>query len=721
MKLNKIKLITLISIIFAGILLSTTVSPYDWLMWRNDSGNAGESIEEIILPLTLAWHSNAPSVEENGVVVSNGIAYMQTYDGYLYAFNVSTGLVVSGFPVTIGSSYGTPAVDSVSGHIYALTGNNNLYAINFNGSIAWTVSIGSVGGNYFKGPIIENDFIYFKAGGNVYKYNSTGDLQWSTATIGYQTQPSLMGDYVYVNTESGQIRKYNKNTGSEITTGGFPISTGSSYAGITTIKDKIFHKSDVLYVYNANDGSLIWSQPCGGSTMYKSPAVSNGVVYIYGWDSKVYAFNENTGATITGFPSVALNPDGVSGRNYGSPTIAGDKVFIGAGTTQIMKILGAAESSNPGEVIDEYYTYSEDTQGFDLCSPVISDGVVFVMLDGGGLYAFFDSETQWEGGGITINNGDECTENQEVTLTMDPGENTEVSEMRISENPLFTGIEWESYMETKQFMLSAGYGTKTVYVQFKDSQGQLSNVFNDQIDYLEYCGDNTAPVANDDYYSTDENTVLNVNAASGVLDNDTDADTDPLTAILVGDVSHGSLTLNSDGSFVYTPDVDFYGTDSFTYKANDGEADSNTATVTIQIKQEAISEVIFEIMPRPFNRKSKGVLPAAILGSSEINVSRINPETLKITRMGQTYYSPIRWSYEDIGSPTNDDECECKNHNETLDGYIDMTLKFERQEIKTLLSDDDVGTTVTLMISGNFKEEFGGNEFEAYDCIDVLK
>jgi VCBS repeat-containing protein len=93
---------------------------------------------------------------------------------------------------------------------------------------------------------------------------------------------------------------------------------------------------------------------------------------------------------------------------------------------------------------------------------------------------------------------------------------------------------------------------------------------------------NDPPVAVDDAYSTDEDTTLTV-AASGVLGNDTDAENDSLTAVKVGDPSHGTLTLNSDGSFTYTPDDDYNRTDSFTYKANDGAADSNTATVIITI------------------------------------------------------------------------------------------------------------------------------------------
>lgn len=67
----------------------------------------------------------------------------------------------------------------------------------------------------------------------------------------------------------------------------------------------------------------------------------------------------------------------------------------------------------------------------------------------------------------------------------------------------------------------------------------------------------------------------------GVLQNDSDADKDPLTAILVSPPSHGSVELNPDGTFTYLIGDDFSGSDHFTYKANDGMADSNVATVSI--------------------------------------------------------------------------------------------------------------------------------------------
>ena len=95
---------------------------------------------------------------------------------------------------------------------------------------------------------------------------------------------------------------------------------------------------------------------------------------------------------------------------------------------------------------------------------------------------------------------------------------------------------------------------------------------------------NTPPVVNDDSCIIGEDGILNVTSL-GILANDFDYDPGTtLTAILVTSPSHGILSLNADGSFNYTPFSNWNGTDLFTYKANDGEADSEmSATVTIVV------------------------------------------------------------------------------------------------------------------------------------------
>ena len=101
--------------------------------------------------------------------------------------------------------------------------------------------------------------------------------------------------------------------------------------------------------------------------------------------------------------------------------------------------------------------------------------------------------------------------------------------------------------------------------------GSLSNL---KINY------NTIPQAVNGAYSVDEDLTL-----TGHLPNATDADGDQLTYQL-GNVSpsHGVLQISSDGSFSYTPDDDYFGYDSFTYEVNDGKANSNIATITIDVR-----------------------------------------------------------------------------------------------------------------------------------------
>jgi VCBS repeat-containing protein len=72
-------------------------------------------------------------------------------------------------------------------------------------------------------------------------------------------------------------------------------------------------------------------------------------------------------------------------------------------------------------------------------------------------------------------------------------------------------------------------------------------------------------------------------SAPGVLGNDSDPDDNTLSAVLASGPSHGTLTLNADGSFTYTPTTDYDGTDSFKYRATDGSLTSDSAEVTLTV------------------------------------------------------------------------------------------------------------------------------------------
>ena len=80
---------------------------------------------------------------------------------------------------------------------------------------------------------------------------------------------------------------------------------------------------------------------------------------------------------------------------------------------------------------------------------------------------------------------------------------------------------------------------------------------------------NDAPMAVGDSYTTAEDTPLT--PVTRVLANDSDADQDHLTAVLVEGPSRGTLTLNADGSFTYTPNANVSGVDTFRYRRTTGQ------------------------------------------------------------------------------------------------------------------------------------------------------
>jgi len=104
---------------------------------------------------------------------------------------------------------------------------------------------------------------------------------------------------------------------------------------------------------------------------------------------------------------------------------------------------------------------------------------------------------------------------------------------------------------------------------------------------------NDAPVAVADSYSTDEDVPLSFD----VRQNDTDADGDALTVSIIGGPANGSLVQNGNGSLTYTPQANYVGTDSFTYRVNDGALDSNEARVSIEVRPNANQAPVFVSAP----------------------------------------------------------------------------------------------------------------------------
>ena len=114
--------------------------------------------------------------------------------------------------------------------------------------------------------------------------------------------------------------------------------------------------------------------------------------------------------------------------------------------------------------------------------------------------------------------------------------------------------------------------------------------------------------------------------------------------------------------------------------------------------------------PNPLNVKSFGVLPVAILGTEDFDVSLIDPASIQLNGVGA-----IRSSLEDVATPMlGVSDCDCIE--EGPDGFIDLTLKFKTQEIVEALGEVEHGDVITLKLTG---VGFGEIPIEGADCIII--
>ncbi|MDP8220057.1 MAG: Ig-like domain-containing protein [Candidatus Stygibacter frigidus] len=144
-------------------------------------------------------------------------------------------------------------------------------------------------------------------------------------------------------------------------------------------------------------------------------------------------------------------------------------------------------------------------------------------------------------------------------------------------------------------------GTTEVTLTVTDNEGEWAedNTFVIVTEYV-----NLQPVAVDDEYVINEDDLLNDNVF--INDYDPDEYPQPITAELVSDVTDGVLNLAIDGSFTYQPAADWYGSDSFIYRAYDGIYYSNWAYVTITVIP--INDPPVINLPESFTFAEDGVL-----------------------------------------------------------------------------------------------------------------
>jgi hypothetical protein len=128
--------------------------------------------------------------------------------------------------------------------------------------------------------------------------------------------------------------------------------------------------------------------------------------------------------------------------------------------------------------------------------------------------------------------------------------------------------------------------------------------------------------------------------------------------------------------------------------------------------------------PNPLNTKSQGVLPVAILGTEEFDVTQINPATVRIILIpGGEKAVPLRWAMEDVATPYEPflGKEGCMECNELgRDGFMDLTVKFRTQEVVALLGEIADGDCVVLKVTALLKKGFGGTLCMGEDVVRII-
>jgi outer membrane protein assembly factor BamB len=351
--------------------------------------------ENVLSPHTvgsidLVWNYRTDNLACGSPAVVNGIVYVGSWDGNMYALNAGTGAKVWSYP-TGSLVCSAPAV--INGVVYFGDYSANLYALNAStGAKIWSYPTNSCG--IFAGPIVVSGVLYQNTGcsGNFYAFDAaTGAVKWEVNLDGADTgwTPAVWNGAVYVGNVSGNFYALDQNTGSTKWKHNYG---GSLYLGASTVANGAVYfgtSSKTFFAVNATTGTTLWIYRAGGDLSNSAPAVVNGTVY-FGTSDGVYALAGTTGQlkwkymTTGGFPVTSV----ANGVVYsGSSPSTGINNFF-------------ALDANTGANLWNYASSGVTPVG----SATIANGMVFATSDDGiglpgHIYAFgpsYGTRAKWQ-------------------------------------------------------------------------------------------------------------------------------------------------------------------------------------------------------------------------------------------------------------------------------------------------------------------------------------
>jgi hypothetical protein len=376
-------------------------------------------------------------------------------------------------------------------------------------------------------------------------------------------------------------------SGNTALVGSLPATTGNGAAYVFVQNGGIWIQQAKL---TASDGAQFdefgWSVSLSGNTaLVGAPGNANftGAAYVFVQSGGIWtqqrklsasdgAQNDQFGSVV----SVSGNTALIGARGHASQSGAA-YVFVQRGNTWTLQAELTASDAAPSDEFGTSVSVSGNTALIGANGHANGIGAAYVFVQSGGTWTQQQELTASD----TISGDGFGTSVSVSGNTALVGANGHASNVGAAYVFINNGGTWSQQAE-----LSASDGTHNDYF------GQAVSLSGDTIliganGNAHYTGAayvlGQSPLAQNDTYTVYVNTPLSVANAEGVLANDSDPFALSLSAVLDVPPDNGSLTLNSDGSFLYTPDTDFSGTDTFAYQATDGFDTSDLAWVTITV------------------------------------------------------------------------------------------------------------------------------------------
>lgn len=357
-------------------------SSSDWPMFRGDARNTGRN-QHVTEPgdLKKQW-----SFETNGVVyssptVADGVVYLGSTDGYIYAVNADTGKERWRFNVG-GVIHSSIAISADT--VYVGSRNHTIYALNTTNGSARRRWHFKTGGPISSSPTIADGTVYIGSDdGALYALNRhTGTERWRFETEdAIFSSPAVSSNTVYIGSYDSTLYALNADDGSvewRFKTDG-PIGSSPAVADETVF---IGSSDGRIYALTAAEGKERWRFDTG-SRITASPAVAHGLVYVGSWKNGLYALDRNQ-----------LRTDKVDAANnaqiwhlnrykgMSSPAATEDRIYVGSDDNSIYALHPERRA------ISERF----ETQDKIRSSPAVVDDTVYVGSYDGKLYALAEDD-----------------------------------------------------------------------------------------------------------------------------------------------------------------------------------------------------------------------------------------------------------------------------------------------------------------------------------------